>query len=73
MTVEVALLLFNVVLLLAVLAISIILFSRRSAAPDLTLLATRADVERSERSARDGVGVGTRMPAVSERAQGVRS
>jgi DNA recombination protein RmuC len=56
MTVEVALLLFNVVLLLAVLAISVILFSRRSAAPDLTLLATRADVERSERSARDGVG-----------------
>ena len=55
MTIEVALLLFNLVLLLSVLAFSIVLFNRRTTAPDLSILATRADVERSERSARDGV------------------
>ena len=45
----------NLVLLLAVLVVSIVLLNRRAAPPDLSIVATRADVERSERSARDGV------------------
>lgn len=55
MTVEAALLVANVVLVLAVLVISVVLFNRRTPAPDLSNVATRADVERSERSARGGV------------------
>ncbi len=45
----------NLIVLLAVLAITILLLNRRAAPPDLSALATRADIERSERSARDGV------------------
>ena len=55
MTAGTALLAANLVLLLAVLVISILLLTRRAAPPDLSTVATRADVERSERSARDGV------------------
>ena len=55
MTAGTALLAANLVLLLAVLVISIVLLNRRPAPADLSTVATRADVERSERAARDGV------------------
>jgi DNA recombination protein RmuC len=55
MSTETALLAANLVLLLALLGVSIVLVSRRAAPPDLSTVATRADIERSERAARDGV------------------
>ena len=45
----------NLIVLLAVLGFTILLLNRRAAPPDLSTLATRTDIERSERSARDGV------------------
>ena len=55
MAVATPLLVANLIVLLAVLGMSIVLLNRRAAPPDLSTIATRADVERAERSARDGV------------------
>lgn len=60
----------NLVLGLAILGAVLALLSRRQAPPDLSAVATRADVERSERTAREGVAE-TRA-AVADEARRLR-